>query len=61
MNDETLAKDFLDDTGILMSGTWHGRNHTADPANSPILYGNPILLCKKFREASFMVYWNKFI
>ena len=61
MNNETLAKDILDDTWLLVSGTWHGRDHTANPANSAILYGNLILLCQKLREASFLVPWNKLI
>lgn len=44
-----------------MSGTWYGRYHTADFADSSVLYGNTILFCKKFRKTPFMVSWNKFI
>lgn len=61
MNDETLVENILDDSWLLMFGTWHGRDRTADSANGPILYGNFILLCKKLREASFLVPWNKLI
>ena len=61
MNNETIAKDILDDTGILVSGTWNSRNYPPNPADSPVLYGNSVLLCKEFREASFLVSWNKFI
>lgn len=61
MNDETLTENILEAAGIFMSGTWHGRDRIANFANGPILYGNFVLLCKKFREASFLVSWNKFI
>ena len=52
-------KIFWMNIGIFVSGTWYGRYHTADFADSSVLYGNSILFCKKFRKTPFMVSWNK--
>ena len=46
MNDETLDKNILDAAGLFMSGTWHGRDRTADPANRSILYGTLFCFAK---------------
>ena len=56
---EKSVKNILDPAGVSLPGTWYGRNRIANPANSSVLYGNIILFCKKFREASQLVYRNR--
>lgn len=52
---------FLDYTRFSVPGIWHHRHCASDPADSSILYGDPVLLCEKFGTAAQLVYWNSVI
>ncbi len=56
---EKSAADLLDCAGIYLSGAGHLRDRSADSAYSALLYGNGILLRKKFEKASRLVYRNR--
>ena len=45
----------MDDHRFYMPLSWNDRCDSSNPANSSILYGNSLLLCKKFRKTSWVV------
>lgn len=51
----------MDRAWISLLGAWDDRNHPSDFANSPILYGDVVLLCKEFEEVTRLVRRNKII
>lgn len=59
--DEKNAENFMDSAGIFMLGTWINRDCTSNSSDRPILYGNRVLFCKKFRDIASLVYPNKSI
>lgn len=59
--DEKNAENFMDSAGIFMLRTWINRDCTSNSSDRPILYGNRVLFCKKFRDIASLVYPNKSI
>ena len=51
MNNKNPLRIFLDHTGVYLPGARFRGDRTADPPDRPVLYGNCVLLCQKFKEA----------
>jgi hypothetical protein len=51
MNENT-NENRLDHTWIYLPRTWNGWSRAADSADSAVLYGNIILLCKELTKAA---------
>ena len=51
--------DPLDHTGLYMPGTWSNWHHPADSPYRALFHGHGILLCEKFKAASWLVHRNE--